>query len=84
MCAINVGYCSVMTKLARAAAMNKSFGQNKFLLGKSVNSKSSNLSLDFTNSYKNWYFKQVSTVTPHPTQICPVWFLLYMIKSNEI
>ena len=53
MCAINVGYCSVMTKLVRAAAMNKSFGQNKFLLRKSVNGKSSNLSLDFTNSYKN-------------------------------
>jgi hypothetical protein len=53
MCAINVGLTSVMTKLVRAAAMNKSFDQNKFLLRKSVNSKSSNLSLDFTNSYKN-------------------------------
>jgi hypothetical protein len=74
MCAINVGYSSVTTLLVRAAAMNESFVQNKFLRRKSVNSKSLNLSLDFTNSYKNWYFKLVSTVTLHPTQICPFWF----------
>lgn len=73
-----------MTKLERAAAMNKSFGQNKVLLRKSVNSKSSNLILDFTNSYKNWYFKLVSTLTPHQTQICPAWFWLDMIKNNDI
>jgi len=74
MCAINVGHTSVMTKLVRATAVNRSFDQSKFLLRKSVNSKSSNLSLDINNSYKNWFFKLVSTVTPHPTQICPVWF----------
>ena len=53
MCAINMVYSSIVTKLVSAAATNKSFGQNKVLLRKTVSSKSSNLSLDFTTSNKN-------------------------------